>query len=111
VVPDGRTAVFRWRSALTSQDEAVLHAGELSREFDVAFVIGEDRAEEPSCWRVQKGLALFDMSADNASAHTMKTASISSILEDKAVAGSSCQLSSVRGRDECQLGYLALAKG
>lgn len=42
---DGRTAVFRWRDALTSQSEAVLKKGELKCELNVPFGKGEDRAE------------------------------------------------------------------
>ena len=34
---DGRAAVFRWRDALTSQAEAVLHKDDLHCEFDVPF--------------------------------------------------------------------------
>lgn len=42
---DGRTAVFRWRNALTSQAEAVLQKGDLHCEFDAPFGEGEDHAE------------------------------------------------------------------
>jgi hypothetical protein len=42
---DGRTAVFRWRDALTSQAEAVLHEDDLPCELNVPFGEGEDRAE------------------------------------------------------------------
>ncbi|GAA1769706.1 DUF3616 domain-containing protein [Pseudarthrobacter sulfonivorans] len=42
---DGRTAVFRWRNALTSDSEAVLHRDDLKCEIDVPFGKGEDRAE------------------------------------------------------------------
>ena len=42
---DGRTAVFRWRGALTSHVEAVLHRDDLTCEFDVPFGKGEDHAE------------------------------------------------------------------
>jgi hypothetical protein len=42
---DGRTAVFRWRGALTSHAEAVLSRDDLRREFDVPFGKGKDRAE------------------------------------------------------------------
>ncbi len=42
---DGRAAVFRWRDALTSQAEAVLHKDDLHCEFDTPFGKGEDHAE------------------------------------------------------------------
>jgi Protein of unknown function (DUF3616) len=42
---DGRTAVFRWRDALTSQVESVLRRDDLKCEFDVPFGKGEDHAE------------------------------------------------------------------
>jgi hypothetical protein len=42
---DGRSAVFRWRKALTTQDEAVLQTGDLTCEFDAPFGRGEDHAE------------------------------------------------------------------
>ena len=41
----GRTAVFRWRNALASQAEAVLHKDDLPCEFDAPFGEGEDHAE------------------------------------------------------------------
>lgn len=41
----GRTAVFRWRNALTSQAEAVLQKDDLPCEFDAPFGEGEDHAE------------------------------------------------------------------
>jgi hypothetical protein len=42
---DGRTALFRWRQALTSEGEAVLHKDDLKCELNVPFGKGEDRAE------------------------------------------------------------------
>jgi hypothetical protein len=42
---DGRTAVFRWRNALTSHAEAVVHRDDLKCELDVPFGKAEDRAE------------------------------------------------------------------
>lgn len=42
---DGRTAVFRWRDALTSEGEAVLHQKDLKCELNVPFGKGKDRAE------------------------------------------------------------------
>ena len=42
---DGRTAVFRWRDALTSQAEAVLPKDDLKCEFDAPFGMGDDHAE------------------------------------------------------------------
>jgi hypothetical protein len=42
---DGRTAVFRWRNALTSEGEAVLRKDDLKCELNVPFGNGEDRAE------------------------------------------------------------------
>lgn len=42
---DGRTALFRWRNALTSDGEAVLHRDDLKCELNVPFGKGEDRAE------------------------------------------------------------------
>lgn len=41
----GRTAVFRWRNALTSQAEGVLQKDDLPCEFDAPFGEGEDHAE------------------------------------------------------------------
>lgn len=62
---DGRTAVFRWRGALTSQEEAVLHTGELRCEFDVAFGKGQDRAEGITVLEDgRKALVVFDTPAD-----------------------------------------------
>ena len=42
---DGRSAVFRWRDALTLQSEAVLRKDDLHCEFDAPFGEGEDHAE------------------------------------------------------------------
>jgi Protein of unknown function (DUF3616) len=42
---DGRTALFRWRDALTSEVEAVVHKDDLKCELSVPFGKGEDRAE------------------------------------------------------------------
>ena len=42
---DGRTALFRWRDALTSEVEAVVNKDELKCELNVPFGKGEDRAE------------------------------------------------------------------
>lgn len=42
---DGRTALFRWRNALTSEVEAVVPKDELKCELNVPFGKGEDRAE------------------------------------------------------------------
>jgi hypothetical protein len=42
---DGRTAVFRWRDALTQEGEAVLRKEDLKCELNVPFGKGEDRAE------------------------------------------------------------------
>lgn len=42
---DGRTAVFRWRNALTSEAEAVLQKDDLRCELNVPFGQGNDRAE------------------------------------------------------------------
>lgn len=42
---DGRTAVFRWRDALTSGGEAVLHKDDLKCELNAPFGEGKDRAE------------------------------------------------------------------
>jgi hypothetical protein len=42
---DGRSAVFRWRDALTSQAETVLAKDDLPCEFDAPFGEGEDHAE------------------------------------------------------------------
>ncbi|BCW71010.1 DUF3616 domain-containing protein [Arthrobacter sp. NicSoilB8] len=42
---DGRTPVFRWRNALTSQAEAVLRKDDLPCEFDAPFGRGDDHAE------------------------------------------------------------------
>jgi hypothetical protein len=47
----GRTAVFRWRDALTSQAETVLQKDDLLCEFDAPFGEGEDHAE---------GITVFD---------------------------------------------------
>jgi len=41
----GRTAVFRWRNALTSRAEAVLQKDDLPCEFDAPFGEGKDHAE------------------------------------------------------------------
>jgi hypothetical protein len=62
---DGHTAVFRWRGALTSQEEAVLHRGELSCEFEVAFGKGQDRAEGITVLEDGRtALVVFDSPAD-----------------------------------------------
>jgi hypothetical protein len=62
---DGRTAVFRWRGALTSHEEAVLHTGELRCEFDVAFGKGQDRAEGITVLEDgRKALVVFDKPTD-----------------------------------------------
>jgi hypothetical protein len=42
---DGRSAVFRWRNALTSQAESVVQDEDLTCEFDAPFGRGEDHAE------------------------------------------------------------------
>lgn len=42
---DGRTAVFRWLGAMTSEDEAVLRKDNLKCELNIPFGKGEDRAE------------------------------------------------------------------
>lgn len=42
---DGRTAVFRWQGAMTSDDEAVLRKEDLKCELNIPFGKGEDRAE------------------------------------------------------------------
>lgn len=85
---DGRTAVFRWRGALTSQEEAVLHTGELRREFDVAFGKGEDRADGITVLRMaERPWWYLTRRLTNVSADTMKSAPMSSILESRAVAG------------------------
>jgi hypothetical protein len=42
---DGRTAVFRWRDALTQEGEAVLRKEDLKCELNIPFGKGEDRAE------------------------------------------------------------------
>jgi hypothetical protein len=42
---DGRTTVFRWRDALMSDGEAVLHRGDLKCELNIPFGNGKDRAE------------------------------------------------------------------
>jgi hypothetical protein len=42
---DGRTAVFRWRDALTAEDEAVLHKEDLKCVLNIPFGKGKDRAE------------------------------------------------------------------
>lgn len=42
---DGRIAVFRWRGAMLSEDEAVLHKDNLKCELNLPFGKGKDRAE------------------------------------------------------------------
>lgn len=42
---DGRTAVFRWLGAMTSEDEAVVRKDNLKCELNIPFGKGEDRAE------------------------------------------------------------------
>ena len=42
---DGRTAVFRWRDAMTSEDEVVLRKDELKCELNIPYGEGEDKAE------------------------------------------------------------------
>jgi hypothetical protein len=63
---DGRTAVFRWRGALASEDEAVLHKGDLKCELNIPFGEGEDRAEGITLLEDGKSvLVVYDKPADD----------------------------------------------
>jgi hypothetical protein len=62
---DGRTAVFRWRHALTSQTEAVVHRDDLKCEIDVPFGKGEDRSEGITLLDGKRVLVVYDTPADD----------------------------------------------
>ncbi|MDR6416988.1 DUF3616 domain-containing protein [Pseudarthrobacter sulfonivorans] len=61
---DGRTAVFRWRHALTTQTEAVLPRDVLKCEIEVPFGKGEDRAEGITVLGDGRSLVVYDTPAD-----------------------------------------------
>lgn len=61
---EGRTAVFRWRDALTSQGEAVLHKDDLKCEFDVPFGKAEDHAEGITLLDDGRVLVVYDAPAE-----------------------------------------------
>ncbi|MET1085894.1 MAG: DUF3616 domain-containing protein [Arthrobacter sp.] len=62
---DGRTAVFRWGDALTSEGEAVLRKDDLKCELDIPFGKGEDRAEGITVLEDgRSALVVYDAPAD-----------------------------------------------
>lgn len=62
---DGRTAVFRWRDALTPVGEAVLHKDDLKCVLNVPFGEREDRAEGLALLEDGRSvLVVYDMPAD-----------------------------------------------
>jgi hypothetical protein len=62
---DGRTAVFRWQDALTSEGEAVLRKEDLKCELNIPFGKAKDRAEGITLLAdSRKVLVVYDKPAD-----------------------------------------------